>query len=73
MEIDFLISKKDPTNRHNVSPIEVKSGRRYTYSSLGKFITRFHEQLDIPYILHTADYSEKDGIVFLPVYWTWLL
>ena len=55
------------------SPIEVKSGKRYTYSSLGKFMNRFNAQLDVPYILHTADYSEKDGIVFIPVYWTWLL
>ena len=73
MEIDFLIAKKDPTNRHNVSPIEVKSGKRYTYSSLGKFMNRFNAQLDVPYILHTADYAEKDGIVFIPVYWAWLL
>jgi len=51
----------------------VKSGKRYTYSSLGKFMSRFNEQLDVPYILHTADYYEKDGIVFIPVYWTWLL
>ena len=40
MEIDFLISKKNPTNKHNVSPIEVKSGKRYTYSSLNKFIKK---------------------------------
>ena len=73
MEIDFLIAKKDPTNRHNVSPIEVKSGKRYTYSSLGKFMNRFNAQLDVPYILHTADYAEKDEIVFIPVYWAWLL
>ena len=73
MEIDFLITKRRPTNRHNVSPIEVKSGKRYTYSSLRKFINRFHEQLDTPYILHTSDYLEKEDIEFLPVYWAWLL
>lgn len=73
MEIDFLLAKKDPTNRHNVSPLEVKTGKRYTYSSLRKFIARFHDQLDVPCILHTADYSNKEGIVLIPVYWTWLL
>ncbi|WP_406041289.1 ATP-binding protein [Succinimonas sp.] len=73
MEIDFLITKRKVTDRHNVSAIEVKSGSRYTYSSLRKFMDRYREQLDVPYILHTADYSEKDGIAFLPVYWTWLL
>ena len=73
MEIDFLLSKKDPTNRHNVSPIEVKSGKNYTFTSLNKFSTKFKEQLDTPIILHTEDYSEKDGILFMPVYWGWLL
>ena len=73
MEIDFLITKKQITNRHNVSPVEVKSGKRYTYLSLRKFVSKFAEQLDKPYILHTSDYEEKEGIQFLPVYWTWLL
>ena len=73
MEIDFLITRRKITGRHNVSAIEVKSGSRYTYSSLRKFMDRYREQLDVPYILHTADYYEKDGIAFLPVYWTWLL
>ena len=73
MEIDFLITKKKATSRHNVSPIEVKSGKRYTYASLRKFVSGFDEQLDTPYILHTSDYLEKEGIQFLPVYWAWLL
>ena len=30
MEIDFLIAKPVTTSRHNISPIEVKSGQRYT-------------------------------------------
>lgn len=34
MEIDFLIANRNITNRHNISPIEVKSGERYTFSSL---------------------------------------
>lgn len=38
-----------------------------------KIMDRFNEQLDIPYILHTADFYEKDGIVFIPVYWAGLL
>ena len=73
MEIDFLISKREPTNRHNISPIEVKSGKRYTYSSLRKFMNKFPEQLNVPYILHAADFSEKDGISLIPVYCAWLL
>ena len=73
MEIDFLLTKRNVTSRHNVSPIEVKSGKRYTYSSLNKFSAKYHDQLNTPYILHAADYAEKNGIVYLPVYMAWLL
>lgn len=73
MEIDFLISKSKTTNRHNVSPLEVKSGKNYTLSSISKFRKKYEEQLHTPFILHTADLSEKNGIVFLPVYMTPLL
>ena len=40
MEIDFLIAKSKISNRHNISPIEVKSGKNYTISSLKKFIKK---------------------------------
>ena len=73
MEIDFLITKRKITNNHNVCPIEVKSGKRYTYASLEKFIDRYKEELDTPYILHIDDYAEKYGIRMIPVYMTWLL
>ena len=73
MEIDFLIAKKPATGRHNISPIEVKSGENYTLSSLKKCMRKYAEQLSTPYVIHTADYAEKDGIVYLPVYMVWLL
>ena len=73
MEIDFLIAKSRITNRHNISPIEVKSGKRYTLSSMNKFRRQFSEQLDTGYVLHTADYKSEEGIEYLPVYMTPLL
>lgn len=73
MEIDFLIAKSKISSRHNISAIEVKSGKNYTLSSLKKFITKYREQLNIPYVLHTSDLMEKDGIVYLPLYMTPLL
>ena len=73
MEIDFLISKRKVTSRHNISPIEVKSGKRYTLSSINKFKTQFAEQLDVAYVIHTNDYKEENGIIYLPVYMTPLL
>lgn len=73
MEIDFLIAKSKISNRHNISPIEVKSGKNYTLSSLKKFIRRFNQQLHTPYVLHTSDLKVEDDIVYLPLYMTSLL
>lgn len=73
MEVDFLISKSKISNRHNISPIEVKSGKNYTLSSLQKFRNKYAEQTHVPYVLHTGDLKEEDGIVFLPLYMTMLL
>ena len=73
MEIDFLIEKKTVTNRHNISPVEVKSGKNYTFSSLQKFCRKFAQQLDKPLILHSGDLMEKDRYQCLPLYMTPLL
>ena len=73
MEIDFLISKSKITNKHNISPIEVKSGKNYTLVSLNKFRKKYANYLATPYIIHTSDYKEEDDIVYLPVYMTILL
>ena len=73
MEIDFLIAKKSITNRHNISPIEVKSGKNYTFNSLNKFITKYKNQLDTPYIIHTSDLKIENDIVYLPIYMLILL
>jgi len=68
MEIDFLVGKPSITSRHNICPIEVKSTTRYTFVSLNKFRNKYAQQLSVPYLLHTADVMQQDGIVFLPLY-----
>ncbi len=73
MEIDFLIAKNRISSRHNISPIEVKSGKNYTLSSLNKFRNKYAEVLHIPYVIHTEDYRENNGVIYLPVYMTYLL
>ena len=73
MQIDFLIPKKVVTSRHNISPIEVKSGTNYTLTSINKCIKKFGQHLSTPYILHTKDLEIKNGIVYLPLYMTALL
>ncbi len=68
MEIDFLLAKPDLTRRHNISPVEVKSGRNYAYESLSKFRRKFANFLDKAYVLHAKDVVEKDGVIHLPLY-----
>ena len=73
MEIDFLLQKGKVTNRHNIRPIEVKSGKNYTLSSIKKCMKKFGENMTSPTVLHAADYKVEDGITYLPLYMTPLL
>lgn len=70
MEIDFLISKSRLTNRHNISPIEVKSGNKYSFTSLRKCKAKYGEYLSTSYLIHDKDLKVEDDIVFLPIYMT---
>ncbi len=68
MEIDFLI--RDFKNPAKISPIEVKSGKNYTISSLNKFTNKFNNKLGNKYLIHTKDLTIKNNIIYLPVYMT---
>ena len=73
MEIDFLIRKPDVTSRHNIVPIEVKSGKNYTLTSLKKCMKKYSEQMYMPVVLHSGDMMEKAGMKYLPLYMASLL
>ncbi len=73
MEIDFLLQKEKVTNRHNIRPLEVKSGKNYSLTSITKCIKKFEKYIVLPTVLHTADYKVSDGITYLPLYMTPLL
>ena len=73
MEIDFLISSNKVTSKHNIIPIEVKSGERYTFSSLEKLKNKYKEYLRESIIIHTKDLKKDNGILYIPVYMTGLL
>lgn len=68
MEIDFLLAKSKLSSRHNIIPIEVKSGKRYTYTSLEKLKQKYERFISTPVILHDKDLKEERGILFLPLY-----
>ena len=63
MEIDFLVRRGG-----RICPVEVKSSRYATHSSLDKFRTKFGDRLGESFILYTKDLQVKGGIVHLPIY-----
>lgn len=73
MKIDFLIAKNKISNRHNISPIEVKSSKNYSLKSLQKFKAKFAAQLHTRYVLHPSDLKIEEDIIYLPLYMTSLL
>ena len=70
MEIDFLVRKPTVSSRHNISPIEVKSGKNYTLSSLTKYRKKYGNQLALSYIIHSGNLRKEGEIVYLPLYMT---
>jgi len=73
MEIDFLIAKQTITSKHNIIPIEVKSGKNYTLSSLNKCINRYNNYITEPTVIHSGDWKIEQGIRYIPLYMTMLL
>ena len=67
IEIDFIISNGSKT-KFKISPIEVKSSKNYTTSSLGKFNEIFRKRIDKQIIVHPKGYSEVDGVIKIPPY-----
>ncbi len=70
MEIDFLIPKNNITSKHNISLIEVKSGTRYTTSSLKKCKLKYDKFLDVSYLINSGDLRREGDIIYLPLYMT---
>lgn len=69
MEVDFLLSNQSKTN-FKVSPVEVKSGSNYRTTSLERFVAKYHNRIDTPYIIHPRPLQLKNNIVALPPYMT---
>lgn len=63
MEIDFIITKKK-----KICPIEVKSGKYTSHSSLDKFKKKFSNYIGDSYIVYDKDLMIKDNIIHIPFY-----
>lgn len=67
IEIDFIISNESKTS-YRIFPIEVKSSKNYTNTSLKEFKALFGKRIAESYIVHPKNYSREDGIVKYPAY-----
>ena len=70
MEIDFLVIR--PWNKGGdkprVTPIEVKSGARYSTLSLDRFREKFSRRTGTAYVVHPGQYKKEEDLVHVPLY-----
>ncbi len=67
VEIDFLLSNESKTN-FKVFPVEVKSSKNYTTTSLGRFKDIFGKRISNQYIIHPKNFSVDGEIIKIPPY-----
>lgn len=67
VEIDFLLSNESKTN-FRVFPIEVKSSKNYTTTSLGRFKEIFGKKIATQYIIHPKNLMVENDIIKIPPY-----
>ncbi|SCY10571.1 hypothetical protein SAMN02910292_00896 [Lachnospiraceae bacterium XBB2008] len=72
IEIDFIISN-DSKTKFRISPIEVKSAKNYTTTSLEAFKDIFRKRIDRQIIVHPKNYSKEDEIIKIPPYMMFLI
>ena len=73
IEVDFLLVKDEVTSRHNILPIEVKSGEARRITSLEKYRKKFSQQVGMAYVLYDGDIKLEDNVTYLPLYMAGLL
>lgn len=67
IEIDFLLSNESKIN-FRVFPIEVKSSKNYTTTSLGRFKDVFGKKIAMQYIIHPKNLFIDGEIMKIPPY-----
>ncbi len=67
-EVDFII-----TDKHKISPIEVKSSGYKSHKSLDEFCTKYSDRITNKYVIYTKDYKREGGVEYIPVYMTLFL
>lgn len=67
IEIDFLLSNESKT-RFRIVPIEVKSGKNYSTTSLDEFGTVYKNRISGAFIIHPKNFSVSEGVTRIPPY-----
>lgn len=75
MEIDFLVVRpfEDAAGKPRVSPVEVKSTKRYRTTSLDRFAGRFGKRVGTEYVLHAKQLKAEGNRLYLPLYMAFCL
>lgn len=70
MEIDFLIAQgyDKSEGRMRISPIEVKSSKRYHMVSLNKFKEKFGSRIGTQYVFHPKQMQVEGDVMRVPLY-----
>ncbi len=61
-EIDFLLS-----DGSKISPVLVKSGSYRSHESIDAFSAKFSRRIKDRYFVHTKDYRNENGILYVSV------
>ena len=69
IEIDFIISNNSRM-KYRMHPIEVKSGKRYSTTSLNRFIEKYRSRIDKSYVIHPRNLLIKGDVLCIPPYMT---
>lgn len=72
IEIDFVISNNSKL-KYKIYPIEVKSSKKYSTTSLERFREKYRNRIGKCYIIHPRSFSMNNGFICIPPYMTMCL
>lgn len=67
-----MLSNGSKTN-YKINPVEVKSSKNYTTTSLTSFRNKYKKRVETSYVIHPKNLRIDNEIMYMPVYMTFLL
>lgn len=72
IEIDFITSNNSKL-KFKIFPIEVKSSKNYSATSLERFVEKYKDRIGEAFIIHPKNLCVKNGVTCIPPYMTFCL